>query len=386
MVNPNLQRLSDSYNSGKRGAVLEGSSRSGKTWSSVDFVIWLCSLPGSPSTVNIVKETYNSFKTTLYEDFNRRLPMFGIPSPFDGVKEVSSFWLMGSKVNLIGADKASNKHGVGSDFLWINEAIDVNKAVFDQMEMRCRRFWWMDYNPKFTDHWIYDNITGRDDVDFLKTTYLDNPFISQAERSKILSYEDTPRNRANGTVDKYMWEVYGLGIRSARQGVIFPNITWIDRFPDNIERVFFGMDFGYTNDPTAIDRIGVDGRNLYLSCEYYQPVPDYAKLKPIYQAIVGEDQHCWADSADPAMISDFRRDGINVFGVHKFPGAIKYGIDLMKRYNIHVVRSPEARKEAENYVWMEVNGILINEPVDKFNHFWDAARYGCMSELRTGDQ
>lgn len=381
-VNTNLQFLNDCYVAGKRGVVLEGSSRSGKTWASVDFIILLCSIPDKRWTINIIKETYNSFKTTLYEDFNRRLTMFGLQSPFDGVKEVSSFWLLGSKINLIGADKASTKHGVGADFVWFNEVLDVGKPVFDQSEMRCREFWWADYNPKVTDHWFYDQVCERDDVGFLKTTFLDNPFISPAERSKILSYEETPRNRANGTVDRYMWDVYGLGLRSARVGLIFPHVTWIDKFPENQDHVTYGMDFGYTNHPSAIGKVCVIGNDLFLEKLLYQPTEDFSILQPYYDAIVGHDSHCWADSADPGMIADFRRMGYNVFGVNKFKGSVKWGIDMMKRYNIHIVLSPEARKEQENYCWAEINGILLNEPNDSFNHLWDCWRYAVMSEYR----
>jgi len=348
----------------------------------MDFVIWLCSQPGERFTINIIKETYNSFKTTLYDDFNRRLPDFGIASPFEGVKEVQSFWLMGSKINLIGADKASTKHGVSADFVWINEALDVSKSVFDQSEMRCRRFWWMDYNPKFTDHWIYDQVCGRDDVTFLKTTFLDNPFISLAEKSKILSYQDTERNRKNGTVDLYMWEVYGLGLRAARQGLIFPNVTWIDRFPENQDHVVYGMDFGYTNDPTCIGRVCVIGNDLFAECLMYQPTDCFETLHPYFKAVVEPDKHCWADSADPGMIAKFRQAGLNVFGVRKYPGSVKDGIDTLKGYNLHFVRNPHVRKEQENYSWKEINGILLNEPNDAYNHFFDSIRYACMSEFK----
>lgn len=381
MINPNLRHLNASYRAGKRGAVLEGSSRSGKTWSGIDFIDLLATVPDKRYTFNIVKETYNSFKTTLYEDFNRRLPMFGIRSPFESSKEVASFFLFGSKVNLIGADKASTKHGVSCDFLWINEALDVSKAVFDQMEMRCRRFWWMDYNPKFTDHWIFDGVCERDDVAFLKTTFLDNPFVSEGEKKKILSYEDTEFNRRNGTVDPYMWEVYGLGLRAARQGLIFPEVVWIDRFPD-LDHSVYGMDFGYTNDPTAIVRVGRMDQNLFLEKKFYQPTESIEVLAPLYDQVVGPDAHCWADSADPGMISDLRQRGFNVFGARKFPGSVKFGIEKLKQYRIHIVRSPEFRKEQENYCWKEINGILLNEPEDKNNHLWDATRYAVLAEMR----
>lgn len=382
LINPNLRHLRTSLQSGKRGAALEGSSRSGKTWSSIDFIALLTSRYDKNCTINIIKETYNSFKTTLYEDFNRRLPQLGILSPFEGVQEKASFWLLGSKINLIGADKAAKFHGASSDYNWYNESLDVPKDVFNQSEMRCRKFWWMDYNPKVTDHWVYNQVCERDDVAFLKTTFLDNPFISLAEKSKILSYEDTPRNRANGTVDSYMWDVYGMGKRAARIGLIFPNITWIDRFPDNQDHVVYGMDFGYTNHPSAIVKICVIGNDLFIEYLAYGPTEDYTVLKPLYDKVVGYGPHTWADSADPGMISNFRQDGYNVFGVVKYPGSVKHGIDKMKGYRIHVVRSDAARKEFENYSWMEVHGILLNEPVDDYNHGIDAVRYALMSEFR----
>lgn len=383
LINPNFLQLRRSLMAGKSGCVLEGGSRSGKTWSGVDFVIYLTARIETACTINIIKETYNSFKTTLYEDFNRRLPQFGIASPFDNVQEKPSFWLMGSKINLIGADKvASNKHGQGADYVWYNESLDIAKATFDQTEMRCRKFWWMDYNPKFTDHWIFDNVCGREDVDFLKTTFLDNPFISESEKKKILSYEDTEKNRRNGTVDTYMWEVYGLGLRAARQGLIFPEVVWIDQFPEGLDKVVYGMDFGYTIDPTAIVKAGRIENNLYLEKQLYKPIDNGAQLSTYFDAIVGKDHHCWADSSDPGMISDLRQRGFNCFGVTKFPGSIKYGIDKLKQFKIHIVRSDEFRKEQENYCWDEINGIMLNEPIDKFNHLWDASRYAVMSEFR----
>jgi len=379
VINPNLQFLHDNFRT-KRGVILSGSSRSGKTWSSVDFIIWLCTIE-TGITINIIKETYNAFKTTLYDDFNRRLPDFGIASPFSQRQEVQSFRLCGNKINLMGADNPSKFHGASCDYFFINEALDVQQDVFDQLEMRCRKFWWMDFNPKFTDHWIYDKIQSRDDVGYLSTTFHDNPNVSDAERRKILSYEPTEDNIRQGTADDYMWNVYGLGLRSAPEGLIFQHVTWIDKFPENIEKIYHGADWGYTNDPTALVKMGVDGENLYLKLLFYKPTKSSNEVIPVFRQFVPE-ANVWCDSADPGMISDLRRAGLKVFAVNKFHGSINYGISLMKKYKIHIVDCPEWRKEQASYRWREVRGIRLDEPIDGSDHAWSAARYAAISNLR----
>lgn len=381
--NRNLIYLKSRFNDGTRGAVLEGSSRSGKTWSGIDFMIDL-DKRSPKSEIIIVRETYNSFKTTLYSDFNRRLPWWDIPSPFEGIKELGAFWLPhGSKVNLMGADNPAKFHGATSDYFFINEALDVPQSIFDQLEQRCRRFWWLDFNPKVTDHWIYERVCPRPDVGTFRSTFNDNPHITEAERNKILSYDPgNPANIEAGTADDYMWKVYGLGMRAAPEGLIFDNITWLDTFPDDIELITYGLDFGYTQDPTAVCKVGRNGMNLYLQRLLYTPIDNANDLTATLKQIIPSGRHIWADSSDPGMISDLRIRGITCLAVAKFPGSIKYGIDLLKRFKLHIIRDRDFQREAENYKWREINGIKLNEPIDKFNHLWDAARYATMSEYR----
>ena len=102
---------------------------------------------------------------------------------------------------------------------------------------------------KFSDHYVYDKFCLRKDLAFLKTTFIDNPYISANEKRKILSYEPTPANIQQGTADDYLWNVYGLGLRSAPEGLIFQHVTWLNEFPKNIEKIYFGSDIGKTNSP-----------------------------------------------------------------------------------------------------------------------------------------
>jgi len=379
--------LIDSLEHGTRGTVLEGGSRSGKTWSCIFFLVMLCS-ENKGLVINVVKDTYNGFKTTLYNDFDKVLTMLGLWSPFELIKDVQSFRLFGNRINFIGADQPAKFHGAGCDYFWINEALDVQQAIFDQLEMRCRRAWILDYNPKVTDHWVYNRLEKRKDVHFVHSTLLDNPQVSRWEKTKIISYEPTPKNVAAGTADDYMWRVYGLGERCAQEGLIFPHITWIDEWPTDIERHWYGLDFGFTNEPSALVKIAAKDSDLYLQELLYSPTPTAKMLHEIIAPHV-RDRLVWADSADryagtsggEGMVKDLQRMGMRIFKAKKFSGSVTYGIDIMKRYRLNIVRSANFKKEADNYAWRSINGIQVNEPIGEFEHLWSAARYGCQMEL-----
>lgn len=387
IVNPNLRFLHSSLKSGKKGVLLEGSSRSGKTFSSLQFIIYLCARKETSATINIIKETYNSFKTTLYDDFNRILLDFGLVSPFAEKQEVKSFRLFGNKINFLGADAPSKFHGAGCDYFYCNEMFDIPQEVFDQSEMRCRKFWWGDYNPKYTDHWVFDKISNRPDVGLLKTTFKDNlHFISENELSKIRSYEPNEENIKNGTADEYMWNVYGLGLRSAPEGLVFQHVTWVKEFPKNIERVWYGLDFGYTNSPSALSKVGIFGNEIYAQCLFYYPTPSINELLPAIQKYCTESDTIWADpsgeSGGRGMISQLRRSGFKVMATNTFPGSIKYGISLMKKFKLNFIDEPNARKEQGGYRYRVIQGIRLDEPIDDFNHWIDATRMAIMSNVR----
>jgi PBSX family phage terminase large subunit len=381
-INKNLVHLIQCYRKGTRGVALEGSSRSGKTIAGIDFITWLSANTTEKFTLNIIRQTQASFKTTLYDDFTQRLPKFGIPSPFDGKKEVNMFWILGNKVNLLGADNPSKFEGATCDFAFYNEMLDIDQVIFDQQEQRCRKMWWGDWNPKMTDHWVFNKILRRPDVSYLHSTFSDNPFISEFEKRKILSYEPTPENIANGTADDYRWNVYGKGVRCVPEGLIFPNVTWIDEFPQEIEREFYGLDFGYTNDPSALVKCGVNGHNVYFKKLIYTPTENADILGELLEKTMGKDKICWADSADPGMISDLRRQGFKIFAAKKFSGCIIYRNDIIKRYKIHIVRDPDFKKEQENYRYRMINGIKLNEPIDGYDHLFSGCGYACQHELR----
>jgi len=420
----------------KSGVVLEGSSRAFKTISSIDFIIHICSEVETGSVINIMKETYTSFKTTIYNDIDWRFPQFKLLSPFTGKKEVKSFMLYGNKITLLGADSESAQLGVGCDYLYINEALAISKDVRSQALQRCRKFWWMDYNPTAAEHDIYTQTIGRKDVGFLKTTYKDNYQITPAERTQIESYQPIELcviaiffgsqdydekikytaiqkalryntdlnpdkfpvadvrelarckiNEATGTADKYKWKVYGLGERMSPEGLIFPRVTWVKEFPKDIEKIYYGSDFGYTIDPSTLIKVGIQGNNMFIECKFYEPTPTATDYINLLSQHVTKSHVVWADpsgdSGGRGYISEARRLGFQVYATSTFPGSIKYGISIIKKYNLFLVDSPELRKEQLGYTRAKakVNGVMVvtDDPIDANNHIWDGVRMTALS-------
>jgi len=401
-ITKNFHALKYAYhNSQFNGIVLEGGSRSRKTWSAIEFIIDYCQ-NNTGSTINIVKETFASFKTTLYDDFKRIFQIYGINTPFDYAQEIKSFNLLGNKINLLGTDKVSKTHGIGSDIFWVNEGLEISQDFFDQFEQRCREFWIIDYNPYFTQHWIYDKILNRPDVYHYITTLLDNPYVSENEKRKILSYNpDNLENIKNGTADDFMWKVYGLGQRGEREGLIHKNVTYIDKFPD-ID-YWYGLDFGFTVDPSALVKIGMNNtivdeikhKNIYFELLCYEPT-ETPELLDAYMETIGIEKikPITADSADKysnekgtiEMVRDLKKKNWKISKVSKTKTVI-YWIGKMNEYHIYIIKNNLvnfARKEQESYRWKMINGIKINQPIDEFDHFWNAARYGFMASFKPG--
>lgn len=402
--------------SGYAGAVLEGSSRSTKTWSGIDIIIWLTTIKHKDDgcSINIYRQTYNEFKTTLYDDFKRRLDDFELDNPFHRAKEVKSFRIGKSTINFLG----DGKFGGGCDYAFFNEVMFIDEEVFKQVKMRCRIFWWMDFNPCFTDHWVFNSVIPRSDVTYARTTFKDNPHISANELNEILGYEpwesgsyevtddgvfyndkvisetnQPPPNVKNveqGTASEFDWKVYGLGLRGAMKGVIFEHITWIDNFPDM--DYIYANDFGFTADPNAFGRYAENENDIYIEPLLYQPIETPEELGAAYDALGVEmykqiacdssDKYTGENKGTVEMVSGLVDLGfINAFKISKTK-SVMYWILSMKKKKIHVVKNhlyQEVKRERENYKFKEINGILINQPIDKYNHIWDMARYGHMA-------
>lgn len=375
----------------------EGSSRSSKTHSILQYLLLYSQHNASKEkTIRIFRDDRVNCMGSVYEDFTERLKAAGqYDERFLRKSAPTTYHHFGNRFIFMGLDDAAKLHGPKQSIAYFNEALDIDKGAFQQVNQRTTELTILDWNPKTTIHWVYD-LEKRDNSIFLHATYRDNAFIPKANYDDIMAYcpwnmqdlhlpkkDRRPHtvNIENGTADEYMWEVYGMGIRASHSGLVYPDVTWIDEFPSDVEDIGYGIDFGHTNHPTAIVKGGRNGNNLYFELKFYIPEDDINTLYTVLSGILNGSMIV-ADSAEPGLISDLRHKGIKILAANKFNGSVLYGIDLIKSYKIHIVRNLSARKEQENYVWRTIGGIPLNEPVKAFDDFWDACRYLALAKFR----
>lgn len=374
-VSKNFDILQTNY-SDKRGVILEGGSRSGKTYAIIQFLtIYL--LENQGVTITIGRETLTDIKDTILPDMFEIFQTLGVLSrpDYKWNKSEKHISFNGNLIRYIGVNDNPNKtHGLKQNIFWLNEIMPIDKFTFDQLEQRTTDFWILDYNPSSTIHWAYDVADKRDDVLLFKSTVLDNPFVPEEVKKKILGYEPTERNKILGTADEFLWKVYGQGERADAENKIFTNYDLFDVTPREYDYKFYGLDFGYANDPNGMVETIISGNNIYITEILYEKGllnGDIAEIiKPIVQ---GELVFC--DSAEPKSIADLRLNyDIMSVPAKKGAGTIIEGIKRIKSFKIHLnKKSLNLQSEFQNYSYIEKAGKLV--PQDKFNHLIDALRY-----------
>lgn len=379
----------------KRVTVLEGSSRSTKTFSIIQWIISQHNeTEGLTTTVCRARLTW--LKASIIPDFIDVLKMHGQWNEKDFNKTESTYSINGGLVRFIGLDESQKMHGLKQDICWINEAVEATKKAFTQLIIRTKKRIILDYNPSYEDHWIYSSVVTRDDCEFIHSTYKDNPFLDPAIRAEIEKLEPTEFNIAQGTADETAWKIYGLGLRAAHKGLIMAKMKICKDLPPESEwtKVMYGLDFGFTNDPTALVKIVMAHGNLYFKELIYKKGltniinpnnPSQLSIEQLFIDLgIPKDVEIFADSAEPKSIADLKGCGYNIKPVEKGPDSVKAGIDTMLRYNLFITEdSMNGIKEKNNYKWNESSeGKLTNTPIDLWNHFMDAGRYAVYMALR----
>ncbi len=370
---------------------LEGASGAAKTWGIIDFIIEYCRInAGENKRITIGRETYRDCLETVAYDFIKRMRQIGFyRDKSHKLSHPQGYNFLGNDIEFTGWSN-NGQPSKRQDILWFNEILESEENVFKQYNQRTNEIVFSDWNPKVTEHWVFDKLLNRPDCIYRLCLMADNPFLPDGQRLELLKYEPTPENIENGTADEYMYNVYVLGKRGDPKGVIFKNIKWIESFPDNIH-YDYGMDFGFTTDPTVIVKCAEDKNNIWLECLCYEPIEtpqeihQYAIVKKIeFKRPVtadSSDKFTGQNKGTIEMVKELKKLGWSISKVNKTQ-SVMFWLLSMKNKKIHIVKNEfyqQIKKEADNYKMREINGIAINQPVDKFNHFWDASRYRHMA-------
>lgn len=418
---PVFEFIYDNYNEYKDTVdkiifVLEGSSGSSKTSSIIQFLT-IYAQENRQKTIRCGRSKMTWTIDTIWTDWRNYLDKVGYIYQKNETKHNTK--LFNNTFHFIGADDPQKFHGPRQDVFWFNEAMELDQASFNQVNQRTNELAFLDYNPSALRHWMFDSVTsnmkplpsGRgsykivktkdDDGNIIKTAYFfdkstfrDNPFLPAGQKQTILSYNpyhpddmhleederrEHPTNVINGTADKYMWSVYGEGERAQDEATIYKRWETYTDDPEQYDEIYYGLDFGFSNDPTAIVKVIRSGKRVYARELMYKTglTNDLIADELNSMEIDWGDNYLICDSAEMKSIVELRGFEIPAIGAIKGGGSVRFGINKVKSYKLFIHKnSLNLQNELKTYKWAkEKDGTILNKPVDKNNHLLDALRY-----------
>jgi phage terminase large subunit len=361
-----------------------GSSRSSKTYSLIDcYDLYARKNPNKRMTA--WRSTKKDCKDTIMVDFLKRLKLTErFKTRQFNITESIYKYPNSSVIEFRGTDEES-VFGLTQDCAWLNEPYSISKDVFDQIDQRTSDFVFIDLNPK-DNHWS-DDLMAHPRALVLHSTFEDNPFCPPEQRLKILSYDPSvEENIKNKTANLFKWQVYGLGLKGEVEGKVFSNYEIIDEIPKTAKFYGYGLDFGYTNDPSALIKIYDYNDSVILEeVIYSNGLKNSVLAREMKRLKVNHNDLIIADSSAPLIIDELFDEGFsNIHPCVKGSGSIVYGIEIMKDLNILIPKSStNLIYEFDNYKNAKNKfGKYINEP-DKGqqDHAIDAARYGLTDKM-----
>lgn len=356
------------YNAPTKIVVNQGGTRSGKTYSLCQLLI-VKAFENTGKRFSIVRKSLPSLKLSVMKDFFEILSNLDLYNEAHHNKSDHTYTLNGNTFEFISLDQPQKKRGTKRHFLFCNEANELTWEDFFQLIIRTEEKIYIDYNPSDTHHWIYDKVLSRDDCTFIKSTYLDNPFLADELVNEIERLKHT---------DEEYWKIYGLGERGFSKSIIFNKVQIVGTIPEDAKEIAIGLDFGYTNDPTALIEVYEhEGALIFNELIYERGLTNQDIAKSLHNFGIDRRRSIYGDSAEPKSIEEIYRLGFNIKPASKGKDSINIGIDLLKRYELKVTsKSTNLINEFNSYKWQEdKNGYLLNKPIDNYNHAIDAIRY-----------
>jgi len=359
------------YNASERTIVSQGGTSSGKTFTQLD-VFFLIGAEEPNSVITIVGQDVPNLKKGAFRDAKKIWAddelwqqWYERPNETDRVFKCKN----GSIIEFNAYQDEQDARSGKRDYLFINEANGIRYEIFWQLQIRTRKRVYLDYNPT-ARFWAHD-LHGNDDVKLIISDHRHNTYLSKEEHERI-----------EGIKDKELFRVYARGLTGKIEGLIYKDWS-ISAMPDVYKKRWIGLDFGFTNDPTAILDIRLSDGQLWVDEIAYSTGllnSDIASILEPYK-----DVDIIADSAEPKSIAELRGYRLKVEGAEKGADSIKNGIDILKRYHINITStSSNLKRELMGYKWADNrNGGLLNKPIDEYNHALDALRYVALNKLNS---
>lgn len=366
---------------GVRVFVNQGGTSSGKTYTIVQVLIYFA-LADAGCICTIVGQDLPNLKVGALRDAKMIVAKSEWLFNFFTFNE-SGYYFSGKNGSIIEfksyKDAQDAKNGK-RDYLFINEANGVSYDIYWQLAIRTRKKVYVDYNPS-ERFWVHNNVKGGEGVALIISDHRMNPFLSKDEHERI-----------EGIKDRELWRVYARGLTGKLTGLIFPNFNIVDEMPsrENWKIHGYGLDFGFTNDPTALTHNVLAHGELWTDLVIYETgLTNPMIVERAREAGVTKADKIIADSAEPKSIAEIHNAGLWIVPTSKGKDSISVGIDILHRYKWNVTRrSIGLIEELQSYKWKsDRDGNKTNVPVDKFNHAIDATRYFALMRLpvkRTG--
>ena len=354
----------DLLNTNYRNYVFQGSSRAGKTY---NIILWMVIniLNEENKVYSIVRKTLPALKASVLRDLKDILIKLDL---YDSNKwhTVDGYVEIGTNViEWFSLDTEERVRGRKRDVCFVNEATEITYDEYVQLNLRTSERMILDFNPSLWQSWLYD-LDGQPDTFYTIVTYNDNPFLPQNQVDEIEKLK---------TRDQNLWRVFGLGEKGIPTRVVFNHQQIYDDLPKSAKLLGYGIDIGF-NDPNTLVKVYKDGESIY--CEellYLRNTTISDLIYKIKDLGLNLTDDFIVDSAAPQAIAEMSRSGINAKPVKK--DTILAGIDQIKRHNLFIHKdSHNLQSELNSYVWKsDKNGNNLDEPEDKNNHIIDAIRY-----------
>lgn len=358
-----------------RTFVNQGGTSSGKTYTLMQ-VLFYHAMTEPSSVITVCGQDLPNLKVGALRDAKTIINQSDWMRKYFTVNESGSFitGLNASLIEFKSYDNAQDAKSGKRDYLFINEANGIPYDIYWQLAIRTRKKVYIDYNPS-ARFWVHDEVIGREGVKLIISDHRGNPFLSDDEHARIEDISDPD-----------LWKVYARGLTGKISGLVLTNWDIVDKMPTPTERkmTVFGMDFGFSNDPTALEEVTLAHGDLYIDERIYttgMTNPDIAEECKA-QGLTRHDLIV-ADSAEPKSIAELRNMGLWVVGADKGKDSIVVGLDILRRYRLHVTRRSRGLIDnLKSYQWRkDREGRVTNTPEDGNDHGIDAIRYAALAKL-----